>query len=144
MQATSGEKPFAWAIGDWAHLMQATSGWAPLVWAEGNGWLRMTWCLLHDLQVAGTDCGSHLGGQREAWPDNLGPMIGLHLRPQSPQGLAKKKKKNGYSSRLPPPRNTSPCSCHCQMLWRVPRHLITLPSQDPTTRSSWCSTSSVG
>ena len=31
-----------------------------------------------------------------------------------------------------------PCSCHCQTLWAAPRCLITVPPQDPTTRSSWC------
>ena len=37
-----------------------------------------------------------------------------------------------------------PCSCHCQMLWVMPRHLVTVLSQDPTTRSNWCSTSCMG
>ena len=32
-------------------------------------------------------------------------------------------------------------SCHRQMLWVVSRHLVTVPSQDHTTRSSGCSTS---
>ena len=36
------------------------------------------------------------------------------------------------------------CSCHCQMLWAAPRHLITVLSQDPKTKSSWCSTSCMG
>ena len=37
-----------------------------------------------------------------------------------------------------------PCSCYCQMLWAVPRHLVNVPSQDPKTRSSLCSTSCMG
>lgn len=37
-----------------------------------------------------------------------------------------------------------PCSCHCQMLWVMPRHLVTVLSQDPTTRSNWYSTICVG
>ena len=46
-------------------LVQATSGQAPTVWAKGIKGLTATWCLLHDLQVTGTDCGSYLRGQRE-------------------------------------------------------------------------------
>ena len=52
--------------GDWVLLVQATGGWAPLVWAEGMRRLKVTWCLLYNLQVARTDHGSHLRGQREA------------------------------------------------------------------------------
>ena len=37
-----------------------------------------------------------------------------------------------------------PCCCHCQTLWAVPRCLITVPSQEPATRSSLCSTSCGG
>ena len=47
--------------------MQATSSQAPLTWAKGIRGLSVMWCLLHDLQVAGTDQGGHLRGQREAW-----------------------------------------------------------------------------
>ena len=52
--------------GDWALLVQTTGGQAPLVWAKGIRGLSATWCLLHDLEVAWTDSGSHLRGQREA------------------------------------------------------------------------------
>ena len=53
--------------GDWALLVQATSSQALLVYAKGIRGLSVMWCLLHDLQVAGTDQGGHLRGQREAW-----------------------------------------------------------------------------
>ena len=65
VQATSGEKPLAWATGHWALLVQATGGWAPLMWAKGSRGLNAMWCLLHDLQAAGMDCSSHLRSQRE-------------------------------------------------------------------------------
>ena len=74
VQAMGGEKPLAWAMGDWAILVQATSGWEPLVWANGSGGLNAMWCLLHDLQVAGTDHGGHLRGQREVWPATTGGL----------------------------------------------------------------------
>ena len=65
MQAMSGEKPLAQAVGDWVLLVQATGGQAPLVWAKSSRRLSAMWYLLHDLQVAGTDLGSHGKGQRE-------------------------------------------------------------------------------
>ena len=74
VQATSGEKPLAWAMGDCVLLVQATRGQAPLVWAKGIGELSSTWCLLCDLQAAGTNGGSHLRGQREAWPAPTGGL----------------------------------------------------------------------
>ena len=78
-----------------------------------------------------------------------GPVSGPHLRPQSPQGLAKKRKR-GHCNQSPcagalTPLGTHPlCCCHCQTLWAVPRCLITVPSQEPTTRSSSCNTSRGG
>ena len=48
-------------------LVQATSGQAPIVWVKGIRGLSVTWYLLHDLQVARTDCSGHLRGQREVW-----------------------------------------------------------------------------
>ena len=72
VQATGGEKPLVLATGDWVLLVQATGGWEPLVWAKGRAGLSVTWCLLHDLQAAETDCGGHLRGQREAWLAPLG------------------------------------------------------------------------
>ena len=74
MQAMDGKKPYARATGDWAFLVQAAGGQAPLVWAEGNRGLSATWCLLCDLQAAGTDCGGLLLGQREAWPATTGGL----------------------------------------------------------------------
>ena len=46
--------------------MQATGGQASIVWVKGIRELSVMWCLLHDLQVAGTDHGSRVRGQREA------------------------------------------------------------------------------
>ena len=65
VQVTGGEKPLAQATKDWALLVQATGGQSQLVWAKGSGGLSAMWCLLHDLQAAGTDRGGHLRGQRE-------------------------------------------------------------------------------
>ena len=44
----------------------STGGQAPIVWAKGIRGLSATWCLLHNLQVSGTDCGCCLRCQREA------------------------------------------------------------------------------
>ena len=68
VQATSGEKPLAWAMGDWMFLVQAVGGRVLLAWAGSNGRLSVMWCLLCDLQAEGTDCSSLLGGWREALP----------------------------------------------------------------------------
>ena len=32
-----GERPLAWAKGDWASLVPAMGGRVPLVWAKGRG-----------------------------------------------------------------------------------------------------------
>ena len=53
--------------GHLALLAQATGGQAPIVWAKGIRGLIVMRCLLNDLQVAGTDCGSHLRGKGEMW-----------------------------------------------------------------------------
>ena len=74
MQATGGKKPLAGAKGDQELLVQATGGQAPLVWAKGSMGLCATWCLLHDLQTAGTDHVRLLGGQREVWPVTTGGL----------------------------------------------------------------------
>ena len=68
VQATGCKKALARATGDRALPVQAMGGWAPLVWAKASWGLNVMWCLLCDLQAAGTDCGGLLGGQREAWP----------------------------------------------------------------------------
>lgn len=68
VQAKDDNKLLAWATGNWALLVQTTGGWAALAWAKGSGGLSVTQCLLRDLQAAGTDLGSCLGGQREVWP----------------------------------------------------------------------------
>jgi len=66
--------PLAQALGSKEALAWATGGWAPPAWAKGNGGLSAMWCLLCDLQVAGTNRGSRLGGQREAWPATTGGL----------------------------------------------------------------------
>ena len=74
VKSTGGKKPIALATGDQALLIQAAGGQEPLVWAKGSMGLSVTWCLLHDLQAAGTDHGSRHGGQREAWPATTGGL----------------------------------------------------------------------
>ena len=87
-----GEKPLAQAVGNWALLMQVTGSWIPLGWAKGSRGLSVMWCLLHDLQAAGMDSGGISEAEGGIACHNWGPVTGLHLQPQSPQGLAKKKK----------------------------------------------------
>ena len=65
-QALSGQKPRVLAMGDQVLLVEAIGGWKPLLWAKGSMGLSAMWCLLRDLQAAGTDHGSGLGGQRAA------------------------------------------------------------------------------
>ena len=55
-------------------LLQATDGQAPLEWAKSIRRLSATWCLLHNLQVAGTHHSSPLGGQRKAWLATTGGL----------------------------------------------------------------------
>ena len=133
---------------DGALLEQAISGQAPLVWAKGTRQLSETCGLLHNLQAAGTDCGSRLRGQMEAWLATTGGLwAGSTCNPSHLRGW-KKRKKEGTATKhhtLLISLGTHPlCSCHCHTLWVMPRHLVTVPSQDPTTRSSWCSTTCVG
>ena len=65
--------------------MRANGGQTPLVWAKGIRGLNVMWSLLRKLQVAGTDCGSRLRGQREAceWAPPATPIT---------SGLVKKNK----------------------------------------------------
>ena len=66
-----------------------------------------------------------------------------YLQPHSPQGHHR----GGHCDRTPPvsaltPLGTHPpCCCHCQIFLAVPTCLISVPSQDPETRNSLCSTS---
>jgi len=55
-------------------LVQAMVGQVPLVWSKDSMELNVTWCLLRELQVAGMDHGSFLGGQREVWPATTGGL----------------------------------------------------------------------
>ena len=65
-QAMGGERPLAWATGDWA-LLQAMYGWTPLMQAKGSRRLSFMWCLLHNLQAMRTNNRSHLRNQRAVW-----------------------------------------------------------------------------
>ena len=79
--------------GDWVLFVQAASGQAPLVWAKGIKGLSVMWCLLHDLQVAGTDCGGRLRGQRETWLATTGGLwVGSTCNPSHLRCWQKKKK----------------------------------------------------
>ena len=104
----------------------------------------MTWCLLQDLQVAGTDHGGCIRGQGEAW------LACEWAAPATPvtSGVGKKEKK----------RALQPSTTHCCSHFpgktptlklplpnalggaQVPRHLVTIPLKDLTTRRSWGST----
>ena len=58
---------------------------------------------MHDLQVAGTDCGGHLRGQREAWLGPLGAWEWApHVTPVT-SGVDKREKK----------RALQPSTIHC-------------------------------
>ena len=74
-------------------LVQATGGQGPLVWAKGIRWLSVTWCLFHDLQGGGTDHGSCLRGQREAWLATTGGLcVGSTCNPNHLSGWQKRNK----------------------------------------------------
>ena len=143
------EKPISWARKYLAFLVWAMGGQAPFVWAKGSGGLSATWCLLHDLKVPGMDLGSHLRDQREAWPQNtqglgVGSMCGpSHLKGwQTKNRALQPSTSHCYPTPLgtyPPAAATPKCSGQ-----QAPRCLITVLSQDPATRSSWCSTSCMG
>ena len=134
-------------------LVQAMGGWAPLVWTKGSRGLSETWCFLCDLQATGTDLVviSEARGRH-----GLPPLGNCEWAPPAAQITSrvskkkKKKKKRGHCNQAPyivaliPLETHPPCSCHCQMLWAASRCLITVPSQDPTTRSGWCSTFCMG
>ena len=130
-------------------LVLATVCQAPIVQAKGIRRLSMTWYLLHNPQVAGTDCSCHLRGQREVW---LSTTAGLWLAPPATpvnSGAATKEKRGyckqaAYAVDLTLLGTHASYRCHCQMLWVTPRYLVTVPSQDPTTRSNWWSTSCMG
>ena len=93
-QATGSNKPLAQPTGDRVLLVQAAGVWEPLVWAKGIRGLSVTWCLSHDLQAVGTDCGGSLRGQREAWPATTGGLgAGSTCSPSQLRGQQKKKKK---------------------------------------------------
>ena len=67
-QVTSGERPLAQCVEDLALLVWAMGDQAPLVWTKDRVGLSITQCLLHDLQVVGTNHSSHLRNQREVRP----------------------------------------------------------------------------
>ena len=70
-----GQLEASWSFrGDWALLVQAIGGLAPVVWAKGIRGLSVMCCLLHILEVAGTDSSGRLRGQREAWLATTGGL----------------------------------------------------------------------
>ena len=60
--------------GDWVLLVQATGAKETLVWAKGIRGIITMWCLLHDLQMAGTDSSGCLRGQRKTWLATTGGL----------------------------------------------------------------------
>ena len=72
--------------------MQATSGQEPLLWAKGIRVLSVMWCFLQDHRWQGQTAAVNSEDRGRHGLPPLGSVGGLHLRPQSPQGLAKKKK----------------------------------------------------
>ena len=74
VQATGGEKPLAWTMGDWELLVLATVARHNLCGLRAVGGLSVMRCLLHDLQAAGTDHSSCLGGHEEAMPATTGAL----------------------------------------------------------------------
>ena len=64
-------------------------------------------------------------------------------------GVAKEEKRGhcnqvSYAVALTPLGTYPTLQLDGQTLWVTPRHLVTIPSQDPTTRSNWSSTSYMG
>ena len=79
--------------------------------------------------------------QRGMWPATTrGSVNRLHLQPQSPPRSTKKRALQLSTTHCcsHSPGTHPPCCCHCQTPKVVPRSLITVPSQDPATRSSLC------
>ena len=71
----------------------------PIVWAKGTSGLSVMWCLLHYLQVVGTDCGGHLRGQKEAWLAITGGLgVGSTCKP-SHLRVWQKRKKQGTATK---------------------------------------------
>ena len=74
-------------------LVQNTGGQAPIVWAKGIRGLNAMWCLLHNPQVAGTDCSSRLRGRREVWLATTGGLgVASTSDPSHLRGCQKRKK----------------------------------------------------
>ena len=90
VQAMGRQKPLT-PLGVIGHfLCRLLEAKIPLVWAKHIRGLSVIWCLLHNLQVAGTKCfGISESRERQELP-LLGPVSGLHLQAQSLQSLAKK------------------------------------------------------
>ena len=63
------------------------------MWAKVIRGLSAMWCLLHNPQMAGTDCNGHLRGQREAWLSTTGGLqVGATSDPSNLRGCQKRKK----------------------------------------------------
>ena len=126
-----------------------TSDWASPDWASSgvSGSRR----LLATPQRTGPSCGRSKPPQLSLIPEvgmahhHWGYLNKNHLQPQPFRGHHRE----GHYGRTPPDVALAPpgahlackCSCNCQMFWAVLRCLINVPSKEPTTRSSLCSTS---
>ena len=133
-QATSDERPIAQDMRDQVPLVQATGGWTPLVWVKGSGGLSMMSCLLHDLQVAETNYRSHFRNQTLAASpitSEVGRKDGTAIE------------HHPLLRSLPTAEHTHPAAATAKCSRERP-DTITVPSQDPATRSSLCSTSYMG
>ena len=72
VQATGGKKPLACATAAWTLLVLAIGVQILLVGSKGIKWVSEMWCLLSDLQAAGTTQSSHLRNHRESRPPPVG------------------------------------------------------------------------
>ena len=95
----------------------ATGGQAPIVWAKGIRWLSGASCTIYRWQGQTAVIISEARGRCGLPP--LGACEWAPPATQSPQGLAKKKKRGHcnqapYAVALTPVGTHPPCSCHCQ------------------------------
>ena len=137
----SGQWPDTWSLSLPKILQLGTTGAVPSAWAKWDRVL-LIWSA---------------GGRGRPPQLSLIPEVGMahchwrhlnknHLQPHSPKGHHR----GGHYDQTPPvgalapPGTHPPCCCHCQMFWAVPTCLISVISQDPSTRSTLYSTSHVG
>ena len=111
--------------------MQAMGGLAPLVWAKGSGGLSATWYLLVIYRLQGWMVVIILEAQGRHGLPALEVCEWAPPKALVTLGVGKKKgalqpSTTCYSHS---PGNIPALHCYCQMLWPVPRCLITVPSQ---------------